>query len=77
MLSIADASKLSFLGLNAVNLIKSVIVMTANECGYKMYRYNLEVTYDKKRGNQDINDMFRGKIWRPSGFELRSIYDCL
>ncbi|KAL5251420.1 hypothetical protein ACHWQZ_G016952 [Mnemiopsis leidyi] len=47
-------------GLNAVNLIKSVIVMTANECGYKMYRYNLEVTYDKKRGNQDINDMFRG-----------------
>ena len=38
-----------------------------------MYRYNLEVTYDKRHGDQDINDAFSGKIWRPAGFCFRPI----
>ena len=58
-----------FSALNAVNLIKSVVVITANECGYRMYRYNLEVTYDRTHGDHDINDAFRGKIYGSFQFE--------
>lgn len=43
--------------------MKSVVVIIVNKCGYTVYRYNLEVTYDKTEGEKDINDAFLGETF--------------